>query len=483
MIRLRPAPHCRTPVTAYSLKIEPAGHFLNWQQDPHSNYLARVVFPDRSDHFHVEVDLVAELTVINPFDFFLEPYAEKFPFRLRGCAGARADAFLAVGAARAELAALLKTVDRSRTAMIDFLVALNQKLQQQDRVRDPHGARRSDRARRRLTLGSGSCRDSAWLLVEILRHLGLAARFVSGYLIQLKPDMKPLDGPRRSNSDFTDLHAWTEVYLPGAGWVGLDPTSGLFAGEGHIPLAATPEPSAAAPVSGRVDPCEVTFAHEMAVSADPSKIRASPCPTPMSSGSDIGRSGDQVDRDICAGDIRLTMGGEPTFVSIDNMEGAEWNTAALGAEEAAAGRGVAGAPARAFRAGRAAALRAGQMVSGRTAAALGSGLLLAQRRRSVVAGSRICWRARQHRLRLRHRRRRKRFAETLARRLGLDPGYVMPAFEDPFYYLHQERQLPVNVDPLDNQSGRSQRAGAHPQGFRARAGYADGLSCFRCNAG
>src|ERR1019366_1516128 len=331
VIRLRPAPHSRTPVTAYSLKIEPKGHFLNWQQDPFSNYLARVVFPDRVRNFTVEVDLVAELTVINPFDFFLESYAEKFPFKYEAGLEHELTPFLAVKPAGPQLAAFLKTIDRSPKAMIDFLVGLNQKLQQGIKyvIRMEPGVQSSEET---LELASGSCRDSAWLLVEALRQLGLAARFVSGFLIQLKPDITALDGAPGADRDFTDLHAWTEVYLPGAGWVGMDPTSGLFAGEGHIPLAATPEPSSAAPVSGNVDPCEVTFAHEMAVWRVMEDPRVT-LPYTEEQWERILALGAQVDREICDGDIRLTMGGEPTFVSIDNMEGAEWNTAALGAEK------------------------------------------------------------------------------------------------------------------------------------------------------
>ena len=320
-------------MTAYSLKIEPKEHFLNWQQDPFSNYLARVVFPERVRHFTVEVDLVAELTVINPFDFFLEPYAEKFPFKYEAGLEHELTPFLAVKPAGPQLAAFLKTIDRSPKAMIDFLVELNQKLQQGIKyvIRMEPGVQSSEET---LELASGSCRDSAWLLVEALRHLGLAARFVSGFLIQLKPDIKSLDGAPGADRDFTDLHAWTEVYLPGAGWVGMDPTSGLFAGEGHIPLAATPEPSSAAPVSGNVDPCEVTFAHEMAVWRVMEDPRVT-LPYTEEQWERILALGCQVDREICDGDVRLTMGGEPTFVSIDNMEGAEWNTAALGAGEAA----------------------------------------------------------------------------------------------------------------------------------------------------
>ena len=250
--------------------------------------------------------------------------------------------FLAVRPAGPQLAEYLKAIDLRAQRVADFLVGLNQKLQRDIKylIRMEPGVQTSEET---LELGSGSCRDSAWLLVEILRHLGLAARFVSGFLIQLKPDVKSLDGAPGPEHDFTDLHAWAEVYLPGAGWVGLDPTSGLFAGEGHLPLAATPEPASAAPVSGSVDDCEVAFAHEMSVRRMHEDPRVT-LPYTEEQWQRILSLGCQVDREICAGDVRLTMGGEPTFVSIDDMDGAEWNIAALGAREADTGGTLAGPP-------------------------------------------------------------------------------------------------------------------------------------------
>jgi uncharacterized protein (DUF2126 family) len=446
VIRLRPAPHSRTPVTAYSLKIEPKGHFLNWQQDPFSNYLARVVFPEKVRNFTVEVDLVAELTVINPFDFFLEPYAEKFPFKYEAGLEHELTPFLAVKPAGPQLAAFLKTIDRSPLAMIDFLVALNQKLQQGIKyvIRMEPGVQSSEET---LECASGSCRDSAWLLVETLRHLGLAARFVSGFLIQLKPDITSLDGAPGADRDFTDLHAWTEVYLPGAGWVGMDPTSGLFAGEGHIPLAATPEPSSAAPVSGNVDPCEVTFAHEMAVWRVMEDPRVT-LPYTEEQWERILALGCQVDREICDGDIRLTMGGEPTFVSIDNMEGAEWNTAALGAEKRKLAGGLLERLRARFAPGGLLHYGQGKWYPGEPLPRWALGCYWRKdgtplwRDRELLARDDVDYGFGVAEA--------KTFTETLARRLGLNPDYVSPAFEDAFYHLHQERALPVNVDPLEN---------------------------------
>ena len=328
ILRLRPAPHCRTPVHSYSLKIQPDKHFINWQQDPFGNFQARVVFPDKARLLRIDVDLVADMTVINPFDFFVEESAEAWPFEY--AAGLRHDLtpYLRRDEPGERLRDWLAQVPRERTNSIDFLVSLNRRLQQDIRylVRMEAGVQSCEET---LQKASGSCRDSAWLLVQILRHLGLAARFVSGYLIQLAADIKSLDGPSGPEQDFTDLHAWAEVYLPGAGWIGLDPTSGLFAGEGHIPLSCTPDAGSAAPVSGEVESCETEFYFHNRVTRiheDPRVTR----PYSETQWTAIDALGEAVDARLQADDTRLTMGGEPTFVSIDDMDGAEWNTAALG---------------------------------------------------------------------------------------------------------------------------------------------------------
>lgn len=328
IVRLRPAAHSRTRVLSYSLKVLPENHFINWQQDPQGNYLARLVFPEKTNELRIEVDLVAEMAVFNPFDFFLEPYAEKIPFTYAREEHHELQPYLEKLPLTPRFQEYLNSIDRTPIPAIDFLVGLNQRLASDIGylIRMEPGIQTPEFT---LENASGSCRDSAWLLVQLLRHLGLAARFVSGYLIQLKADVKALDGPSGTDVDFTDLHAWCEVYLPGAGWVGLDATSGLFAGEGHIPLACSPEPSSAAPISGMVEPCNTEFSHEMSVE----RVWEAPRVTQPYSDEqwqDIQALGRQIDSDLVAHDVRLTMGGEPTFVSIDDRDGDEWNTAALG---------------------------------------------------------------------------------------------------------------------------------------------------------
>ena len=325
VVRLRPAPHCRSNIISYSLKIEPAGHFVNWQQDPFANYQARLVFPDKATEFKVTVDVVVEMAVYNPFDFFLEPEAEEFPFTYAAGLKQELAPYLIADPVTPLLKAYLDKIDRTKRRSVIFLVDLNQMVHKSVNytIRMEPGVQTPEET---LEKASGSCRDSAWLLVQLLRHCGLAARFVSGYLIQLKSDVKALDGPSGTEVDFTDLHAWCEVYLPGAGWVGLDATSGLLAGEGHIPLACTPTPSSAAPIEGGVDECEVEFAHHMQVT----RIYESPrvtLPYTDAQWADVMALGAEVDDELTAGDVRLTMGGEPTFVAVDDRDAAEWNLA------------------------------------------------------------------------------------------------------------------------------------------------------------
>jgi uncharacterized protein (DUF2126 family)/transglutaminase-like putative cysteine protease len=444
-VRLRPAPHCRTPILSYALNIKPKTHFLNWVQDPHGNFLARLVFPERAHHFEVEVDLVADMAVINPFDFFLEPAAEKYPFAYEPELAHELAPFLHKLEPTPLFAAWLAKVDRKPRRTVDFLVELNQRLQKDVAyiVRMEPGVQTPEET---LALAKGSCRDSGCLMVQMLRHLGLAARFASGYLIQLVADQKPLDGPEGPVKDFTDLHAWAEVYLPGSGWVGLDPTSGLFAAEGHIPLACTPEPAGAAPISGMLEPADVAFDFAMNVR----RIRETPRVTKPYSDEQWNRIvalGRAVDRDLAAGDVRLTMGGEPTFVAVDNMDGEAWNFTALSPEK----RKLAGELMR------------------RLAKRFASGTLLHYGQGKWYPGEPLprwalscywrkdgepIWRDPSLLVDPPDDRRgnatiheAKRFAVALTVRLGVTAKFLVPAFEDTAYYLWREGRLPVNVDP------------------------------------
>lgn len=339
VVRLRPAPHSRTPIEAYSLQVEPADHFVNWQQDAFGNFLARLVFPTRTRSLTITVGLIADMKVINPFDFFIEEYAEKFPFTYPKNLLEDLKPYLrpvdeeGEGTGPGDLVeAWVKNFSvASGTRTIDFLVALNRAVNADVgySLRMEPGVQTPDFT---LRTGIGSCRDSAWLLVSILRQMGLAARFVSGYLVQLTSDVEALDGPSGPAADFTDLHAWTEVYIPGAGWIGLDPTSGLFAGEGHIPLSATPHPESAAPITGATEPSDTTLEFSNVVTRVHEDPRVT-LPYTEESWAAINALGRRVDERLAAGDVRLTVGGEPTFVSIDNQVDPEWTTEADGSHK------------------------------------------------------------------------------------------------------------------------------------------------------
>ena len=445
VVRLRPAPHCRTPILSYSMKVEPAGHFINWQQDPFANYQARLVFPERTREFKVTVDLVAEMAVYNPFDFFLEPSAERFPFEYSPALARELAPYLAKPELTPRLAQFVASIDRSPRRTEDFLVDLNQRLQREIRylIRMEPGVQTPEET---LENASGSCRDSGWLLAEVLRELGLAARFVSGYLMQLTPDTKALDGPSGTEVDFTDLHAWCEVFLPGAGWIGLDPTSGLLAGEGHIPVACTPEPGSAAPISGSVDECEVGFVHTMSIERVLETPRVTK-PYTEAVWNDVLNMGAEVDRRLQSMDVRLTMGGEPTFVSVRDRDAPEWNTDALGPTK------------RSYAVSLLHKLRARYGAQGFLHLGQGKWYPGEQLPRWALslywrAEGEPCW----HDPTLFADEREpawyttddaQRFLTRLTQKLGLDTKYVQPAYEDVWYYLWRERRLPVNVDPFD----------------------------------
>jgi uncharacterized protein (DUF2126 family)/transglutaminase-like putative cysteine protease len=492
IVRLRPAPHSRTRILSYSLRVQPEKHFINWQQDPQSNYLARLVFENKTREFLVEVDLVAEMAVLNPFDFFLETDAQQFPFEYDPALDHELDPFRRKCRLTPAFSAYLQTLRRDllgepqrltkkqraektnghRLRTIDFLVALNQRLRRDVKylIRLEPGVQAPEET---LKSRSGSCRDSAWLLCQLLRHLGLAARFVSGYLIQLKADVKSLDGPSGTEKDFTDLHAWCEVYLPGAGWIGLDPTSGLLAGEGHIPLAATPDPQSAAPISGAVDECKAEFSFDMNVT----RFYESPRVTKPYTEEQWGRIenlGRAIDADLNRNDVRLTMGGEPTFISIDDPDGPEWNFTAVSHDKRVLSGALIKRLREKFAPGSLLHYGQGKWYPGEP---LPRWALAAYWRKDGVPiwkdDSLIADESKDYG---HGPKEAKELTRRIAQVVGADPRYLLPAYEDAFYYTWKERRLPSNVTPeksnLNDKQERERIARIFQKGLGEVAGYA-----------
>jgi uncharacterized protein (DUF2126 family)/transglutaminase-like putative cysteine protease len=459
-IRLRPAPQCRTKIPSYALKISPPGHFLNWLQDPNGNWLARIVFPEKVTELKIEVDLTAELAVYNPFDFFIEPYAEQYPFAYEAELKSELLTYFAAEPLGPNLKAYIAGVPKGPIRTTDFLVGLNADLQRaiSYTIRMEPGVQTPEET---LKLKSGSCRDSAWLLVQMLRHLGLAARFVSGYLIQLKADIDPVDGPQGTQVDFTDLHAWAEVYIPGAGWIGMDATSGLLCGEGHIPVCATPHYRSAAPISGLAGDAEVEFKFAMTVSRIAELPRIT-LPFSEEAWKKLDALGEQIDKNFANDDVRLTMGGEPTFVSIDDFEHDEWNSGAVGPHKRMLSDKLIRKLRERFAPGGMLHFGQGKWYPGETlprwAFALywrkdGAPIWKDAKLIAPVPVTRTAEEAaKEPRDEAKNEAERERaftLAEGVALRLGISPEHVLPAFEDPATWVVKESNLPPNVDPLD----------------------------------
>ena len=444
IIRLRPAPHTRTPIESYAMNILPKEHFINWQQDPFGNYLARIVFHEKARELLIDVELIADLSVINPFDFFYEEDARIYPFNYTKRQKEELAPYLEVTENGPLLTQLLQTLDKSEQPTTDYLVHVNQIVNEllHYNLRMNPGVQSCETT---LELGSGSCRDFAWLMVQLLRHTGIAARFVSGYSVQLKPDVKPLEGPVGVGEDVTDLHAWAEAYIPGAGWIGLDATSGLLTTEGHIPLACVPHFESAAPVEGKIDPCEVEFDFFNRVKRlyeDPRVTK----PYTDQQWKNINTLGKKVDEDLLANDVRLTIGGEPTFVSIDDMEGKEWNTEADGDLKRKLAWDLSERLLENFGQGGVLQYAQGKWYPGEPLPRWAYNIFW--RKDGVAIWENRKWLAKPtdddnytHVEAL-------QFTQALLKQLGLSPFYAHTTFEDIFYLLWEENRVPIEEDPL-----------------------------------
>ncbi|WP_022695519.1 transglutaminase family protein [Ponticaulis koreensis] len=477
-IRLRPAPHCRTPIVSYSQTILPEDHFINWQQDPFGNYLARIVIPEKTTQFSVEIDLVADMIAINPFDFFLEDSASHTPFSYDDDTKKQLQPYLETDTTGPQFEKFLLQAKKiwgskqgEATSTVDTLVALNQLVEAKIdyTIRMEPGVQTPEET---LALAKGSCRDSSWLLVNICRRLGLAARFVSGYLVQLTADIASVTGPSGPEVDFTDLHAWVEIYIPGAGWIGLDPTSGLFAGEGHIPLAATPVPSSAAPISGGLEPCEVEFDFEMKVERLIDPPRHSKPLSPAQS-EKINIAGRAIDKILNDNDVRLTMGGEPTFVSETNRDAPEWTTDAVGPEK------------RTY---------ADQLIRRLKKKYAPNGLLTHGQGKWYPGeplprwAFTVYWRNDGEHLWRNPELIQKEeepasfksedaevLAKTIATRLDLAPECAQPIYEDPAEIILGEGNLPINLDPEDPKLKKSEERRTLARAFEQGLGHPKGF--------
>lgn len=439
LVRLRPAAHARAIVESYSLEIaEPCD--LKWQQDPNGNRLARLTFRAGQlvDSLTVAVQLVLDVKPVNPFDFFIDDRCRTAPFTYpaelaRELAPFTATADPSPGPLLREFLADLPVGGNTLDVVVDLNVRVNRRVAYV--IREESGVYTPEEC---LAAGRGSCRDSAELLVAVLRARGFAARFVSGYLIQLADDGMIPDQPRGIGRDVVDLHAWAEVYLPGAGWIGLDATSGLLCGEGHVPLCAAANPAAAAAIDGTSSESAASLSYDMTVQRLGHEARPT-TPYTEDTWAELLTAAGRADARLERLGVCLTSGGEPTFNARDLAELPEWNTEALGTTKWQLGQALGRELLRRFLPEGVSLRRMGKHYPGESLPRWALDLIGRKDRVPL-------WPVRRGHVGLAASDAR-RLAAAIAEQLGL-PGHLHEAHEDPWRFLQDEAGLPLDVDPL-----------------------------------
>jgi uncharacterized protein (DUF2126 family) len=462
--------HAKAKIETYTLKIDQPCS-VRWQQDAGGNHLARVTFGagSRIDAFDVLVEMAVDIRPVNPFDFFIDPRCKELPFAYEETITRdlapfldRDDPAYATGPRFEEL---LAEVPREGTT-IDVIVAINSAINAKLKyvIREEAGVWTPEKT---LEEGRGSCRDSAVLLVAALRSFGLAARFVSGYLVQLTDEGMIPDEPRGVSRDVVDLHAWAEVYLPGGGWIGLDATSGLLAGEGHIPLACTARPASAAAIDGTSDVVSEDVTFEMKIG----RLGHEPRPTapfPDATWDELLEAGDIVDATLRDLGVELTIGGEPTYTSRLYPAAPEWNTDALGSTKWTQGLLLAEALKKRFAPGGILMHRFGKQYPGESLPRWALDVIARRDGTPLISDSS------DHRIPA-DVSSANRFIDAVAARLGQPSELAIAAYEDPWHYLREEARLPVGVDPLradlEDADERRSLARVLDRGLRTVVGY------------
>lgn len=469
-VRLRPADHTSATIENYSLSIEQA-KWVNWMRDPYGNRVARATFDPLHpvDRLDVLVELSVDIQPVNPFDFFIEDYAERYPFRYPDAERRELAPFFDLSTKAVEMGPLFEEFYQTLPTegrTIDVVVECNHQVKERVEyiIRHESGVWTPEET---LKNGRASCRDSAMLLTAALRRRGFAARFCSGYLIQVTDEGMLPDLPKGLDHDVVDLHAWCEVFIPGGGWIGLDATSGLLAGEGHIPLACASEPTLAAPIVAMADILADSVSFDMGVS----RLGHEPSPTKPYEDDvwqklvDVAK---HADHRLSQQGIHLTMGGEPTFNSRLHTDLPEWQTEALGPTKWAQGITLATELRKRFTTGGVLLHRMGKHYPGESLPRWALDIIGRRDKTPIwhpVDGSGyVPTHADAERL-----------ITNIRERLGVTNRFVT-AYEDPWHFLHEEGKLPLDADPmqasLDDPEDRRRLARILNRGLRTPVGCA-----------